>query len=366
MAQPHQYPPQAFPPQQLVSSSNHPPYPGLNKRQRLSPNSQSPYGSPNMANIALPNQVFSSPYWIPQPNGSMPPQAQPAPTPPPQTGAMGPPSRPAENKPTHTDMNELTDVLLGSGVDLKEEEAALLSRQNLSTQQQAETPFSNIPSSLNPQGFIFSGGGATISNGNVLSQNIPGDRNSFFGAGAFNQPPTKYQSKEERASSDLKRANQIKLERRQYHLNDPFLWTGQVHKRVTKTAHKHQVTVPTAGLLSSTDKSGKTTDEVAVTGPDKNEVIVTLTGQDLIYQDSPLVELLALLSLAAEERLKSLVEDAATLAKDRRAGSHGIVPANLADLAVGDGAPTSIIALPTPGNSAISPKSSPLKRRLKL
>ena len=40
-----------------------------------------------------------------------------------QAGSMGPPSRP-NDKPT--DMTELADVLLGSGVDLREEEAALM------------------------------------------------------------------------------------------------------------------------------------------------------------------------------------------------------------------------------------------------
>ncbi len=360
MAQPHQYPPRAFSPPQHISSSNHPPFLGPTKRQRLSPNPQSPYNSPNLSNIALPNQVFSSPYWASQPNGSMTPQTQHAANLPPQTGAMGPPSRPMDsNKPT--DMNELTDVLLQSGVDLKEEEAALLNRQH---HQPADTPFSTLSSSVNPQGSIFPGGGATPPQGNFLSLNIPGDRNSFYGAGTFNQPPGPYQTREERAKADLKKVNRMKLERRQYHLNEPFLWTGQLYEQITKVAQRFQVAIPNTGLLSSTDKSGNTPEEVAVTGPDKNEVIVTLTGQDLIYQDSPLVEILALMSLAAEDRLRSLIESAATLAKDRRIGSHGIVPADLADVAVGDGVPASITALPTPGNSAISPKSSPLKRRL--
>lgn len=48
-----------------------------------------------------------------------------------QAGSMGPPSRP-NDKPT--DMNELTDVLLGSGVDLREEEAALMNRRNATQQ----------------------------------------------------------------------------------------------------------------------------------------------------------------------------------------------------------------------------------------
>ena len=130
------------------------------KRQRLSPNPQSPYSSgspynsPGLANITLPNQVFSSPYYGSQANGtppsntgsfyntmnSAPPNNAPHDMPPSnsttahngppttmatQTGSMGPPSRP-NDKPT--DMNDLVDVLSGSGVDLREEEAALTRR----------------------------------------------------------------------------------------------------------------------------------------------------------------------------------------------------------------------------------------------
>lgn len=258
-------------------------------------------------------------------------------------------------------MNELADVLIGSGVDLKAEEAALLNRYIAPGQQQVETSFStNLSNSFNSFE-SNSSGGYIPPNVNVMSQNVPGDRSSFYGAGTFNQPQLPYQSQEDRAESDRKRANKIKLERRQYHLNDPFLYSGWMQRRLTEQAHKNQVTIPTTGLLSSTNQSGQ---EVAVAGPDKHEMIVTLKGEDLLYHDAPLVEILTLLSLAAEERLRAIVEDAATRANGRRIGSHGIVPSDLVDLAVGSEAFESVTALPTPGNSAVSPKSNPLKREL--
>lgn len=263
-------------------------------------------------------------------------------------------------------MNELTDVLLGSGIDLKAEEAALLNRHNPSARHQADAAFkSNLVNSFNLFGSNLSGGGPAFTNTHVLSQNVPGDRNSFYGAGTFNQPPGPYQSKEERADADRKRALQKKLERRQYHLNEPFLHIAAVQRRMKRKAHEHQVTMPATGLLSSTSRTGQPT-EIAVTGPDKNEVVVTLKGQDLLYVDAPLVEILTLLSLAAEERLRTFVEGAAALAKGRRTGSHGVVPAKLVDLATGDGTFESVNSLPTPGNSAVSPKTNPLKRMLKL
>lgn len=274
---------------------------------------------------------------------------------------MGPPSRPVD-KPT--DMNELTDVLLGSGVDLKEEEAALLGRYGQNNQYQADTSHSSgLLTPFNSFGSNASGNvTSTASNNfNVLSQNIPGDRSSFYGAGTFNQAALPYQSIEDRAEAEKVRAIRRKAERRQHHLNDPFLLTGWVQRRLTKISHTVGVSVPNAGLLSSTNHMDQVT-EIAIAGPDNNEILTTLKGQDLLYQDSPLVEILTLVSLATNERVRALVEDAATLAKGRRTGSLGIVSADLVDITVGTGDAESVTALPTPGNSAVSPKTNPLKR----
>lgn len=256
-------------------------------------------------------------------------------------------------------MNDLADVLTSSGVDLKAEEAALLNRYNAPSQQQTETSFSTKMSNSFNSFESNSSGGYNPPRVNMMSSNVPGNRSSFYGAGTFNQPPGPYQSQEDRADSDRKWANKRKLERRQYHLNDPFLFAGWLQRRLTEQARKNSVSMPTTGLLSSTNQSGQ---EVAIAGPDNHEMIVTLQGEDLLYHDAPLVEILTLLSLAAEERLRAIVEDAATRAKGRRIGSHGVVPADLADLAVGSEAFESVTALPTPGHSAVSPKSNPLKR----
>ena len=277
-------------------------------------------------------------------------------------GAMGPPSRPVD-KPT--DMNELTDVLLGSGVDLKEEEAALVNRYNNSSQPQLNTLFTSNPAtSFNSAGSQGSSVGpySASHNFNTLSQNVPADRNSFYGAGTFNQPATPYRSAEDIAEEERKKALRRKNEIRQYHLNEPFLLASTVIRHINKHSHSMQVTVPQHGLYSN--PHSQRVQEVVVSGPDKNEVMVALKNQDLLYLDSPLVEVLTLLSLATEERMRTLVEDAATLAKGRRTGSHGIVPSDLADLAVGSGTVELVNALPTPGNSAVSPKSNPLKRML--
>ena len=271
---------------------------------------------------------------------------------------MGPPSRPVD-KPT--DVNDLSDVLAGSGVDLKEEEAALFNRYNNTNQRQNGTSFSSDHSTL--LGLSVAGGnqeGAYSPYGtfNTLLSNVPGDRGSFYGAGTFNQPAIPAKTLEEQVEERRKRAMQWRAERRQYHLNESFLQSGIIEHKIIKQAHSTQVKVPHTGLLVA--KQGVEL-QMLVAGPDENEVLTKISGQDLLYRDAPLVEILTLMSLATQERLRGIVADTATLAKGRRVGTHGVVDTEFSDLAVGSGTADPAL-LPTPGNSAVSPKSNPLKR----
>lgn len=264
---------------------------------------------------------------------------------------MGPPSRPAADKPT--DINELGDVLAGSGVDLREEEAALLA-YGRPGQQRQDTVYGG--SSFNSFGASYS-----TSADNFYSSNVPGDRNSFYGAGTFNQPAEPYMSAEEIAAADRKKAIRRKAEIKSYHLNDPFLWGGSLSRRLLIQAQTVQVQVPRNGLLNNV--TGQIVPhQLLVHGPDKNENLRIVKGEPLLNTEGPYVEILSLLSLAAEERMRGLVEDAANLAKGRRIGSHAVVPVELADLATGEGATETANGLPTPSNSAVSPKSNSLKR----
>ena len=269
----------------------------------------------------------------------------------PAAGRMGPPERPTD-KPT--DINELGDVMVGSGIDLREEEAALLSSYAKAGHQQQAAPYGvNSYSNYGPS--------YVPPKDNFYSHNTVGDRNTFYGGGSFNQQPVPEQSAEDIAAENRKRALRRKAEIHSYHLNNPFLSSGGVHKRLVKQAYGLQVEIPRAGLLKS--QPGHAPRQIALQGPDRNEVLKVVQGEDLLQPDAPLIELLSLISLAAEERIRGLVEDAATLAKGRRIGSHGVVPLELADLATANGASeTAAATLPTPTNSAVSPKENPLKR----
>ncbi|KAL9034890.1 MAG: hypothetical protein Q9180_005157 [Flavoplaca navasiana] len=387
MSQPQQqYPPRTYSPIPPSSSPHNAPYnQPPNKRQRLSPNPQSPYSSPSIANISLPNQVYSQQYNGPRPYGQPGHTAyntfNPQPLshqPPPhqqqqqqqqhmpqqthqyanqqmqQSGNMGPPSKPVD-KDRPTDMNELSDVLMGSGVDLKEEEAALLNRHN-----QDGSFLTN-----GAQSFDSYGSGTTVnpaySSYNIYSQNVPGGRDTFYGAGSFNQPAVSYQSVKDRAEVERKARVRKRAEMAQYHLNEPFLMSLRVSNLMRQKASKAHLQIRMEGLYHP--QGQQEGQQLYVCGPDKHDRLVTLKGEDLLNHDAPMVDLLSLLSLAAEERLRTIVEDAAALAKERRSSSHGVVPPQFLDIAAVNGpAAETANGLPTPGNSAVSPKANALKR----
>lgn len=343
------------------------------KRPRLSPGAQSPYGSPGLANISLPNQVFSKPYYDPHSNGTastnhyhntinQQPAQQPAPPSANMAGTMGPPSRPSD-KPT--DLNELSDVLQGSGVDLREEEAAMM-RPHAASQQQHHHHQEPSFSSQFSNSFNSTGSDSPTrtsfprSDYNVYSQNVPGDRASFYGAGTYNQPAVPYQSEEEMEKRQLEQANRRKAEIKQYHLNHPFLKTGPLRQRTSNHMNALHVAQITQGhYVMRKDVQPR---QMNVVGPDGHDKPVLLKGQDLLTTDSPWAEILSLLSLATQARIRGFVEDSAALAKSRRIASDGVVPVELKDLVVGDGSGQTVPALPTPSNSAVSPQTNTVKR----
>lgn len=256
-------------------------------------------------------------------------------------GNMGPPLRPpAVDKPV--DVNDLSDVIAGSGIDLREEEAILMNYSRPSRQTQDST-YSSFDSRIN-----------------FYTQNVPGGRDTFYGAGTFNQPPGPAKSADEMLAEALQKATRRKAEIKSYHLNDPFVFAANLKRRLHKQASNMQVKMANAGLFVA--QPGAAPGQLILQGPDKNEVLKSVTSEDLLANESEYVELLSLLSLAAEERIRGLVEEAAVLAKGRRVGSHGVVPVDMADLAVGNGASETANGLPTPGNSAVSPTGSSLKR----
>lgn len=336
---PQYSPSQSFsPPVASPHGTTPPPNIGANppppKRQRLSPlpQSQSPYGSPGFAASQLPQSQspalngsnvngvstpgplhISSPVPLSSavpvsnmaPMASMAPTPTPAPAPAPP-GSMGPPSRPAE-KPT--DAADLSDVLAQSGIDVREEEAFLT--QSYAAPQPAPRPQL-----------------AGVNTSFASAPSTPGtaSANASFDMSQGRPPPTQEQvvpAYSEDAPYNQPTYEETRAARRsQYHLQDPFLLTKVLEQKMQKRAYDLGVRIPTEGLFHPVPGSRQ---PIEVTGPDGSSIV--RRGHTIINQEgAPLVDIISLLSLCCEERLRGVVEYSASLSKSRRLHSHGIVP----------------------------------------
>ncbi|KAH0538424.1 hypothetical protein FGG08_004972 [Glutinoglossum americanum] len=274
-------------------------------------------------------------------------------------GAMGPPSKPIEKA---TDTAELADVLASSGIDLKDEETFLTSSYNTANRQLNNVSF--VANSVS-----FNSANSSQSTPGTLSASNSFNNNTSFGSigesvlaitSALSGPPAPYNSAEEILKQEQKKANRRQIESKAFHLNDPFLSGGPLKNRVARRTYENGSRLPPEDAHHQPQRHASTT----ITGLDGSKV-VAYTGT-MVSADSTLSDILALLSLAAGERIRGLVEDAAALAKGRQTGSHGLVPPEWSDIAIGLGAeaaiPTSAANVRGGWESAVSPRTNPLKR----
>ncbi len=308
------------------------------KRQRLSPNStsssatttlsQTPYGSsPNLQHINLPNAFGSRPVngipQLPQRQGvngtrdSMPRQG---------VGNMGPPQRPAEkaadkkeDQEKHMDVNDLSDAVASSGVDINEEEKYITSYR---TEQS------------NPRFMPQSSQHGSQNNYDLLSPN------NFSGIGTNRGtfgPPGPVQTQEEELYEKHKLAARKVNESQQNHLADPFLSGIGMRIHVEKWANLNGIKIPVEGLFDRIPQRPINMAGTSMTAADGSQ-IVTVAAPSILNRTAPLEGIFSLLSLAANERIRGLLEDAYGLARGRRMGSDGVVPPEWSDLAVGNDA----------------------------
>lgn len=235
---------------------------------------------------------------------------------------MGPPSKPPE-KPKEDGLDGM-DVLGGTGVDLREEEAYLINE------------------SFNAQTTGSQAGHFTP--GHSYSQFPPGDRSTFYGAGPANATgqATSIEAQNEfqkRAADNAWRdATHALATSRQHELNNPFLDIEVLQRRAEKLAREY-------GLTLNVDKNGKmgsfklprdfgtSTLNVQTNNVPGNATFAHVTGS-FLPMDTQLADQIALMSLATKHRMRGLVEDATQLAKERRVGSHGVIPTDWQDVAV--------------------------------
>lgn len=288
-----------------------------------------------------------------------PPSAQPSPgynnlaPPAPTPGAMGPPSRPAQNE-KPVDVNDLGDVLVGSGVDIREEEAALINRQSNAGQQQAQgssfgstqtTSFASTLPNSSPGYFDH----PTFGYSNY-APNIPIDKSGFYGAGNFNQAAITPEEFEQQVQRKERETLRKRGEIGQFHMNYPFLEGNPLDQKLRRQAETAGIRVPNHTFAGPAHPQVEY--RIFVQGQDGHDKLAVLKEKVPVAPPGGLSDFLSLLSLACKDHLRSVTEQSVYLARGRKATAHGIVPLDLKDIALGQGkAEDAMITMPSPASS---------------
>jgi hypothetical protein len=261
---------------------------------------------------------------------------------------MGPPSRPADKV---TDAAELTDVLASSGIDVREEEAFLTRSFGGPNTASQPTPRSSQTSAPLPLNTSFSSQVSTpgtlsaSASFSELPQIKPATPQDSFATEPASQTSVPFKDPNEPTRQDTEAAR-----RAQYHLQEPFLLTKLLEQKLQKRGFELGVRIPSEGLFHPVPGRPQ---PIEVTGPDGSAVV--RSGKTILNQEgAPLVDILNLLTLSCEERLRGVVDYSSTLARSRRAHSHGAIPSEWGDVAQPLG--------PTAGNAGAAKAS--LKRML--
>lgn len=343
------------------------------KRPRLSPNptSPAPYQSPfaapsypmspyasspqNSGYLSLPQSPANTqppPFHQPQPyqhpNNMAQQQQQQQPQQPPPS-SMPPPKVPyskatdnAELEKANArdlDVNNISDVLTGSGIDLRAEEDNLLHSYGNR---------SGYGTSFNSQAT-----GSTISpHSSFNNWSQQGGHGAFQGSGPLSQSMTQEQHEAEFLRKH-EQAARILSESAQQCLTDPFCDANVLRHQMARRAYENGIQVNVDGLFDKIpDKTPRDVTRTTQAGAN-GEQIVGLEAASLLNQNAPLVEILSLLSLAAEERIRTIVEDSFALSQGRQNTSHGVIPPQMLDIAVKEpnaeqkmAAPTNVLRTP--------------------
>jgi hypothetical protein len=255
------------------------------------------------------------------------------------------------------DVNNISDVLTGSGIDIRAEEEAMLHTVG-SRNYGASFNTQATGSALSPHG-SFNQWGQQTSHG------------AFQGNGPLSQVVTEQQLEDEIQAKHVQAAR-AHNEASAQHLADPFLYAAALRQRIARRAYEHGISVNLEGLFDKIpEHSPQNVVRTAVTGAN-GESIVGLQATSLLNQNAPLVDLLSYISLAAQDRVRTVLDDAFGLAQGRKNTADGMVPPNLADIAAADANTTDNTAIPAnlsktaweaAPDSAISPMTVTAPRR---
>lgn len=256
------------------------------------------------------------------------PNAQPSAPPPAPPGSMAPPPARTDRA---TDAAELTDVLASSGIDVREEEAYLTQGYGHQTQQQQQQPpqpprlqttFNNSFVSQPSAGTITPGASFTSQPQQTTFQAYP----PVAQTPSVPQPPQR--TAEQIAADNAHRSNTYMSRRAQYHLQDPFLNTAVIEKKLQAIAEDKGLRLPTNGVYRPSSNKPTT---IEVAGPDGSTKISA--GNTIMLHSATLGDMISLISLAFEERLRTVIDQSVTIAQNRQISARG-VPDEWSDLAV--------------------------------
>lgn len=258
--------------------------------------------------------------------------------------------------PRDMDVNNISDVLTGSGIDLRaEEEYMTHSFGNR-----------NLGNSFNSQA-----SGSTVSphgSFNAWSQGASG-HGAFQGTGPLSQPMSQEQQEAELLRKH-EQAARAYAESAQAPLTDPMLNANVLRHKIASRTYDNGINVNLEGLFDRIPDKPQNVTRTSMTGAD-GESITALQADSLLNQNAPFVEILSLITLAAEERLRTVLEDAFALSQARQNTSQGVVPPNLTDLALANGQTQDVTAIPNnisktaweAPDSAISPMTVTASKR---
>jgi sarcosine oxidase gamma subunit len=244
-------------------------------------------------------------------------------SPQPNSQMMPPPPRPNKEEKEEKGVDDVTDVMHGSGINLKDEENYL---HTLYTNQHSKDSFAT-------QGSSF--GSGTLSGGNSFNTlqgtSFDGQNGNGAFAGTLGQAASQDDIEKE-AKRKREVAAREKAERDQHHLNNPFLLGNVLRLRMDKIARESGVRLDVNGLYLLQQPTEPTK---VMTNGTNSEGIVRAGSK--IDQSAPFSDILSLVSLAAGERARGLLDEAHALARARLYGDHNRVPPDLSDLAIATG-----------------------------
>ena len=252
---------------------------------------------------------------------------------------MPPPPRPnKEDREEKVGVEEIGDSLFGSGINLKDEENYIHSMYN-NRHTQSDSFTTNQNSSF---------GSSTMSPNNsfnLLTQGTSfGSQDRAGGAFAGTMGPTMSQEDievEQRRKREAAARNQA--ERRQHHLNNQFLLCNNVRKRMDRLALNQGVTLNMQGVFvlqpeTNVMVNGAGQQGIAAASEKATGVQQEPKAESLVNQGTAFEHVVSLVSLAAGERIRGLLDEAYALSRARRYGDHGrVVPPEFADIAEGEG-----------------------------